>query len=318
VRHNAWNLAFRDRGFQPWLLSHRRNANPERVTLVTRSYRYGSAYWLRIDGLTPGTPASVDARRLSAAEMRVDTSNVDALSIASAALELPGSVTIDGDTVRLKAGAAISFVRREGHWTAGSYTPEGKRPGLEGPVSAAVSTGHIYVYGTVDNAPESELKSRREAAERAASWSSDRARTSLALPVKADSELTRAELEGANLVLLGTRETNSVIRRFEKEMPLALSPGAADYGLLFVAPQGRRLLLVSSGVPWWTGAGAAARSRYLFVPPRFAVLSSFGDFVLFKGSLDNVVIEGRFDRNWKLPADLSAKLLASGTVLIQK
>ena len=318
VRHNAWNIAFRDRGFQPWLLSHRRNPNPERVRLVTRSYRYGSAYWLRIDGLTPGTPASVDARRLSAAEMRVDTSNVDGLSIASAALELPGAVIIDGDTVRLKAGAALSFVRSDGHWSAGSYTPQGKRPGLEGPISAVVSTGHIYVYGTADNPPESELKSRRRVAQEAASWSSDRARTSLELPVKADSELSRAELEDANLVLLGTRETNSVIRRFEKELPLALAPGAADYGLLFVAPQGKRLLLVSSGVPWWTGAGAAARSKYQFVPPRFAVLSSFGDFVLLKGSLDDVVIEGCFDRNWKLPADLSAKLLATGTVSIQK
>jgi hypothetical protein len=250
--------------------------------------------------------------------MRVETSNVDALSIAPSALELPGAVIIDGDTVRLKTGAALSFVRSGGHWAAGTYTPEGKRPGLEGPISAVVSTGHIYVYGTADNPPENELRSRREVAEGAASWSSDRARTSLALPVKADFELTRAELESANLVLLGTRETNSVIRRFEKEMPLALAPGAADYGLLFVAPQGKRLLLVSSGVPWWTGAGAAARSRYLFVPPRFTLLSSFGDFVVFKGSLNDVVIEGRFDRNWKLPADLSAKLAATGTVSIQK
>jgi hypothetical protein len=48
----------------------------------------------------------------------------------------------------------------------------------------------------------------------------------------------------------------------------------------------------------------------------YRVLATFPDYVLFKGSLSNVVAEGSFDRNWKVPADASAKLLGAGTVTI--
>ena len=96
----------------------------------------------------------------------------------------PRATTTDVAIVQWQYRAACYVVssiagKSDGHWTAGSYSPQGKRPGLEGPISAVVSTGHIYVYGTADNPPESELKSRRDVAEEAASWSSDRARTSL-------------------------------------------------------------------------------------------------------------------------------------------
>jgi hypothetical protein len=46
-------------------------------------------------------------------------------------------------------------------------------------------------------------------------------------------------------------------------------------------------------------------------------LSSFGDYILFKGSLANTVVEGRFDRNWKLPAADAAKMTATGAVSVR-
>ena len=51
-------------------------------------------------------------------------------------------------------------------------------------------------------------------------------------------------------------------------------------------------------------------------PEQFRLLSTFGDYILFKGSLANVVVEGRFDRNWKVPADTAPKMLATGTVTV--
>jgi hypothetical protein len=52
-------------------------------------------------------------------------------------------------------------------------------------------------------------------------------------------------------------------------------------------------------------------------PPPFRVLETFGDFILFKGSLENVVAEGRFDRHWKLPAAAADAIKVTGTVVIQ-
>jgi aromatic-L-amino-acid decarboxylase len=46
--------------------------------------------------------------------------------------------------------------------------------------------------------------------------------------------------------------------------------------------------------------GGLATRGYQVAPWPYRLLSTFGDFVLFRGSLDHVVSEGRFDANWKL------------------
>jgi hypothetical protein len=136
--------------------------------------------------------------------------------------------------------------------------------------------------------------------------------------VLADNELTEADLRSSNVVLFGTKETNSLVARLAGELPLELNAGAADYGLLFIAPAGERYALVSSGLPWWTGADRSERPglRFLQGAP-FSLLAGFGDYVLFKGSLENVVAEGRFDRNWKLPPEQAGRLAATGAVVIR-
>src|SRR5579872_3112760 len=93
-RHNAWDYAYKDGAVFDWFLHFRRNRYPERVRLVADSYQYGSAYWVRLDGLTPGVMASVDARQSGKSEARVETKNVDGFTLE---LDHPiASVTIDG------------------------------------------------------------------------------------------------------------------------------------------------------------------------------------------------------------------------------
>ena len=176
-----------------------------------------------------------------------------------------------------------------------------------------MSARQIYVYGGSGARTAEELEARRKIAETAAAWSTARSRLALSLAVKADTAVTAADLDSADLILFGTPETNSVIARFAPSLPLALSPAAADFGLLFI---GKHYALVSSGLPWWTGADDANRSVNSPVPEQLRLLSSFGDYILFKGSLTNVVAEGRFDRNWKVPADAAQKLLSPGTVTV--
>jgi hypothetical protein len=74
---------------------------------------------------------------------------------------------------------------------------------------------------------------------------------------------------------------------------------------------------VNSGLPWWTGADEAGRGGDPMTPEPYRLLTTFGDYMLFKGSLANVVAEGRFDRNWKLPPEAAAKMNAIGTVTIR-
>jgi pimeloyl-ACP methyl ester carboxylesterase len=307
VRHNAWDFAYRADAVYAWFDKQRRNLFPERVRFTTRSYRYAGAHWVHIDGLTPGERASIDARRFGPTEVRVETEGVDGFTLALD--RVISTVTIDGSALRLRPAATISFQKIAGRWQRGNFTPAGKRPGAEGPIAEAVAARHIYVYGTVGASTAEELDARRLVAETASRWSTPpRSRLALTLPVKADSAVTPEDLDSADLVLFGTSQTNQIIANLAPSLPLALDPGAADYGLLFIAPAGKHYVLVSSGLPWWTGADESRGGGDPFAPRQLRLLQTFSDYILFKGSLSNVVAEGRFDRNWKVPTAAASKL----------
>jgi poly(3-hydroxybutyrate) depolymerase len=312
VRHNAWDFAYKDGAVFQWFGQFRRNLYPQRVRFVTESYRYAAAYWVRVDALTPGVEAFIDARQSGAGEVQVETRNLDGFTLSPD--RLVTTVMIDGALIPIKPGS-LSFRKQAGRWVAGTAARSGKRPGLEGPISAAVSERHIYVYGTAGDPSAAELEFRRQTAETAARWSSPRESVRLSFPVKADSAVTAEELNSDSLVLFGTRETNSLIARFADRLPLALSAGAADYGLLFIAALGSHYALVSSGLPWWTDFEDAGRPLDPYAPARYGELATFGDYVVFKGSVAHVVAEGRFDRDWKLPADRAARIAATGAVI---
>jgi predicted esterase len=313
LRHNAWELAYRDAGVFTWLGQFHRNRAPEHVRVAARSYSEGAAYWVRIDGLTPGLLASVDARR-SGAEIVVATSNVDGFTLTPEGR--PAAITIDGAAFKPRTGTPLSFSKSAGKWRSGLFAATGKRRGAEGPIVEAVNGRHIYVYGSGGASTEEQLAARRAVAEAAAAWTSSRSRVGLSFAVKADTAVTPDDLASSDLVLFGAPDTNALIARLAPQLPLTLNAGAADYGLLYIAPAGKHYALISSGLPWWVGADVAHRGGPPFAPEQYRLLATFGDYVLFKGSLANVVEEGRFDTNWKVPPGAAARMLATGTVTV--
>ena len=316
VKHNAWEYAYRDASIFNWFARYKRERFPERVRYSTRSYKHRSAYWVELDGLTPGALATIDARLAGPNRIEVQTAGIDGFT-----LHLDGcpkcdpagilSIAVDGVALKTRPKTALSFSRIGKDWKAVPYVrPDGaKGSGREGPISEAVSARHLYIYGTADAPDEQELARRRQQAERAADWQKPPIRVLLSMRVVSDAEVTDADLRTSNLVLFGTKTTNLLIARIASRLPLELNPGAADFGLLFVAPAGDRYVLVNSGLSWWTGAPQDA------LP--FEVLPTFGDFILFKRSLKDVVVEGRFDRNWKLPAEEATRLAAAGVVQLR-
>ncbi len=303
VAHNAWDSAYAKGEIFEWFSRYRRNPNPDRVRLVARDLRYASAYWARIDSFAPGALASLDAVRTSGA-VRVQTRDLDRFTLSTAAR----SLTIDGTPVRLRPGAPLSFTRAASGWAQSAAGP--LPASFTGPIVEAVNGRHIYVYAADD--PQT-----RRFAETAAAWSSNRARLNLKFEVKSDREVNDDDIDGANLILFGTARNNRLIARLAPRLPLVLDPGAADYGLVFIVPEGRHYALVSSGLPWWTGADEANRGGYRYAPATYRLLSTFGDYVLFKGSLANVLAEGRFDRNGQVPPEIAEKIRAFGTVTVR-
>lgn len=335
VGHNSWENAYQDGAVFMWFSQFRRNRFPERVRFVTSRYEYSTAYWVRMDELTPGTVASLDAKFTAPNRIEITTSALEAFTLnlnghpqcnASRAVE----VMIDGKKINSKASdGALAFSKREGKWitakhVAGANT---KRSGAEGPISTVISERHIYVYGTADNPSPQEWQARREQADLAANWSVDRGpflRRVMVFPrVVADRDVRASDYESSNLILFGTKETNSVIAKFAEQLPMHFKP-STGMGLVYVFPLGAHYVLINSGLPWWSkedgNSGAAASTnpprrrgfRTLFGPP--GLLSDLEDYALFKGSLENIVAGGRFDRNWRVPESEAAKLQASGAI----
>jgi pimeloyl-ACP methyl ester carboxylesterase len=322
IGHNSWEYAYKDGFIFKWFSQFKRNLFPERVHFSTQWYKYNKAYWVTIDELTPGTLATVDARFTDENVIQISTTSLGALT-----LNLEGhsrfntgkdvGINIDGTTFKVKTAGAVSFSRLNGAWTNKKYSPNlySKQPGAEGPMSEVVASNHIYVYGNSDE---------QGYATTAANWSTDRGmmgRIMVFPRTVAAGAIRQSDFNVSNLVLFGNKETNSVIAKFANRLPMHLDANAKDYGLVYIYPIDGHYVLINSGLPWWTPArqSAAGSGGYAFLSSTIESLKSFsGDFILFKDSPSNVISQGRFDNNWKLPAAEAAKIKQSGKVTLKE
>lgn len=327
VGHDSWVNAYADGQIFDWFGQFRRNPFPDRVRFATDRYNYDGAYWVRLDALTPGTLASIDAQLTGDNRIEVKTSELDGftLHLAGHPRYTPGSpvqVTIDGTPVDVQPADSLSFSRRAGDWTAQRYelATDAKRPGTEGPISEVIAGRHIYVYGTGGNPSEEELAARRAVAEKAAEWSVYRGpfwgRVMVYPRVVADREVRPSDLETSNLVLFGTRETNSLIAQYGDRLPIHLGPSAEEYGLVYVFPVDGHYVLVNSGLPWWHTSGQATPTNpFTNQVPAFQ-LGGLQDYLLFQGSADNAVVQGRFGTDWRVPEEDARKMRSTGVVTL--
>ncbi|MEI9973493.1 MAG: alpha/beta hydrolase-fold protein [Ignavibacteriota bacterium] len=138
TRHNVWDTAYAKAGVFEWLSTLRRNRWPERVHFIARSYQHSSAYWVRIDALTPGVSAEVDARRAPNGDIQVTTKNLDGLTLTASGTQ-PAAIAIDGTVLRIKRGTPLSFNQSSSGWRQGLLVPAGKHLGAEGPIVQALS-----------------------------------------------------------------------------------------------------------------------------------------------------------------------------------
>lgn len=297
VKHNSWDNAYADAAVFDWFAKFKRNPMPERVRFASRMLKYSKAYWVRFDSFATGALASIDAKITKPGVIEITTANLDGFSLMLDASR-KWTVSIDGQTLSPRT---LSFTR-DGAWKEAKAIAPAKMPGVEGPIPDVLSKRHIYVYGTADNPPADELTRRRQEAERLANWSQPRLPLMLTLRALADREVRDGDLAGANVVLIGTKSTNSLIAKHAAGLAMQLRPDAADYTLLMAAPiEGRQALIVSGKTP-------AA------VTPRPFVPGIVTDFVVMKAGTP--VATGNFDRNWKLSDEQRRALSDTGVIEI--
>ncbi|MDH3290898.1 MAG: alpha/beta hydrolase-fold protein [Gemmatimonadota bacterium] len=323
IGHDSWVPAYANGQIFGWFAQFERNPHPNRVRFVSDRYKYHSAYWVQLDALSPGTLASIDAQLTAPNRIAVTTSELEGFTLHLAGhprFRAQGSLTveIDGTSIRVPATDAPSFNRQGGKWRAGKAVARAKRPGVEGPMAEVIASRHLYVYGTGGDPSREDLEARRALALKAAEWSVDRGpfwgRVMVFPRIVSDREVRPSDLESANLVLFGTKETNGIIARFADRLPMHLDGASEAFGLVYVFPLDGRYVLVNSGLPWWHSDGSfQTRSPFRSSVPAFGLIG-LGDYLLFSGFVENVVAEGRFDHDWRMPPAEAEKLQATGVV----
>ncbi len=326
VGHNSWEWAYKDGFIFEWFSQFKRDLFPEQVKFSSRWFKYNKAYWVTFDDLVPGTMATIDARFTAVNAVEVTSSGLSAFTLHLSGHPLFNAgkkvtVKVDGKSFSVKSAGAISFMKSAGVWANRKFTPglTSKQPGAEGPLYAAVSSSHIYVYGTGGNPSQEELNARREQATAAADWSGMGGLIMVFPRVISDKEIRQSDYVTSNLILFGTRETNAVIEKFADNLPLHLNADASGYGLVYVFPVNRHYILVNSGLSWWTPLkNTAGQTGYAFQGSKVELLKKFQDFILFRESPDNIVSQGLFDNYWKIPAAAIETLKNSGAVTVNQ
>jgi len=324
IGHNSWEYAYKDGFIFEWFSQFKRDLFPQQVKFKTKWFKYNKAYWVKFDNLTPGTLASIDAKFIADNNIEITTSGLEAfsLNIEGHPMFIPGkrgTVTLDTKSFTFRTSDAVSFMKENGLWVNKKFTPglTAKQPGAEGPLYAAASSNHIYVYGTVG---QEVIAERRAAIASLADWTGMGGRIMVFPRIIADREVRQSDYETSNLILFGTKETNSIIAKYADKLPVHLNPEAEkEYGLVYIFPLSQHYVVVNSGLPWWTPARQEGESGgILFMGNKVEILNQFEDFILFKETPYNIVAGGRFDNNWVLPAEALEAMKSSGVVTIKE
>ncbi len=274
--HNVWTTTYAGGRIVPRFLRYRRDASPRHVRLHTASLRFRESDWVAIDALAARDRwGDVDAT-VDSAGVRVATQGVRACTLSPPATLFPSAsggtsaapvdvaVRIDGDTVPMHPGQALSLARGEDqHWHAVA-TRVSDAP--IGPVRDVFDAPIVVVVGTHDPA-ERAMDDRV-----AAAWARIHGGIRAHIPVMTDDAVTPDIARTHHLVLVGSPQANSYLARVQSRLPIQVSSGAVHLGArtfageqvgsVFAAPNPEvpdRALLVITG----TGALGVWRSRFL-------------------------------------------------------
>jgi poly(3-hydroxybutyrate) depolymerase len=328
VKHDSWVSAYDAEFIFDWFKPIERIQYPNQVRFVSKLYKYNKAYWVEFDKLIGGELAEIDAKFEKANILKITTKKLDGftLHLKDHPMFKPNqeiTVNVDQVGLKVKTTANLYFVKSEKGWAASATKSEApamsKRKGLEGPLFDAFSSRNVYVYGTLDNPPAEELKRRLDLANEAANWSVYRGsflgRMMFFPRVLSDKELRASDADSSNLVLFGTKETNSIIASHAAKLPVSFNAKSSDFGLFYVFPVNQHYVAISSGLPWWKGA---KDEGFPFVPVPYRKLPEYKDIVLFKSSGEQIILNEYFDQDWKLSEATKAALKSSGAIIINQ
>ncbi len=195
-----------------------RDRQPSRVSLQTRTLRYGKLHWVEALGLEAHwRDARIDAERRNDGAVVVQTRNITRLRLTPA--QRPPQLRIDDQPVQV-SGGPLEFERRAEGWRqtdgAGGNGLR-KVPELQGPIDDAFVEPFLVVLPTGKTSAAKQRWIDFELAHFQARWR-DVYRGDLR--IKRDVEVTDDDLTRYHVVAWGDADSNAIIRRAAAGLPV--------------------------------------------------------------------------------------------------
>ncbi|HEX8237445.1 MAG TPA: prolyl oligopeptidase family serine peptidase [Abditibacteriaceae bacterium] len=302
-----------------WAGKLRRAPAPRRIVYNTQNLRNNRAYWATIEAFeTYGEAARLEVNLGAGNAIKVNARNVAAFTLQPPAELIeagkPLSLEVNGkaQTQTYNAAQPIRWSRTTTGGAAEATYPGIKTPRQSGPIRECYRDPFLLVYGTraaaepTRQAPGDQANARRFAQE----WQEY---ADGLPPIKADRDVTAQDRKNYNLILFGTRETNSLIAEAAERLPVELTSDgyrlnkekftADNLGLVLCYPSpfsNGRMIVVQSGTYW--GAALPVNHKFDLLP----------DYIVFNNTFDisdatnNAIAAGYFDNNWQLPEESTA------------
>ncbi|HEU0124163.1 MAG TPA: prolyl oligopeptidase family serine peptidase [Bryobacteraceae bacterium] len=192
--------------------------SPQEVRFVTYTTRYNRAHWVSIDGLAKHYErAEVQAKRDSSRNgYDITTKNVTALTLRET--EAAHRIRIDGQSLRVRPGAAIRLFREGAAWRTGAHSDLRKTHGLQGPIDDAFLEPFLLVRptGTPWNvgAHEQALRVLKRFDRVYARYYRSHPR------IKDDKDVTAADMARYHVVLFGDPGSNQLLAKLARKLPV--------------------------------------------------------------------------------------------------
>lgn len=275
---------------------------PKSVDFTTYTLRYANCDWVHLEGLGQQWKEAEVKASWAGDQIQATTHNLTAIRFT---LPNAATVVLDGQTQ-----TGQEFHKEGDTWKPGPFT-DGLRkvPGLQGPVDDAFMSAFVFVRPTGHSShPEVDHWVAGELTYAEAMWR--RVYRGVA-PVIDDTAVTDQDIAAKNLVLWGTPESNAVLAKIAKQLPIAWSrdeiavgarkfPGATSAPILIYPNplNPKHYVLLNSGIDFRMEAYG---TNALQTPklPDWAVI----DLTTPPGPRwpGKVADAGFFDEAWKLP-----------------
>ena len=303
-----------------WMGKLRRPEAPDKITFTLYSLKYNKAYWLTVDDLkTWGQRAQVDLEVTGPNEIAVKETNVAAFTLDPPAklfdLSKPIVVRVGGKEFKFDApvnkplSVAVEPPRQ---------SPLRKTSSLCGPIKDAFNSRFLIVYGTQGD-PVKNKDVYVMAEQTVKDWRGFVKSVQLLggekdLLLVRDRDLTQEQEQAANLILIGTPKTNSVLARIAGKLPVKFGDDGSfivgqrkfagdKVGLNMIYPNPSnpaRYIVVKAGAYY---GQMLSDNHKLDMLPDFIVYDDASDrdgLGMWDGAPNRALCAGFFDKYWGL------------------